>query len=197
MIFRMGLKPVTCILLALLFCAVKRADSVGNAQDSAPGPQPGDLKSLKAELSQYRTWTPVNAKPVLMDTVVSVACAAPNIGAPNPHSNKYIRVYVNEVGRAAMMSEKYPRFPQGSIIVKEKLSEATSRLPELLTIMVKRNEGYDQGNGNWDYLVVNADGSRVERPANVKSCQACHLANKESDYVSRIYLPKEIREKLK
>ncbi|HST20825.1 MAG TPA: cytochrome P460 family protein [Blastocatellia bacterium] len=190
MISRIGLKTIICILLVLSFCALERVDS----QVSAPS---DDLESLKAELSKYKTWTLVNPKPVLMDPVVAVACAAPNTSAPNPHSNKYIRVYVNEVGSAAMMSEKHPRFPQGSIIVKEKLSEATSRLPELLTIMVKRNEGYDQGNGDWDYLVVNGDGSRVERPTNVRSCQACHLAHKESDYVSRIYLPKDIREKLK
>ena len=197
MIFRMGLKTVICVLLALLFCAVERVNYLSNAQASAPGSQSDDLESLKAELSKYRTWTLVNAEPVLMDPVVAVACAAPNTSAPNPHSNKYIRVYVNEAGSRAMMSEKHPRFPQGSIIVKEKLSEATSRLPELLTIMVKRNEGYDQGNGDWDYLVVNGDGSRVERPTDVRSCQACHLAHKESDYVSRIYLPKDVREKLK
>jgi cytochrome P460 len=197
MILRMGLKTLICILLVLLFCAVKRAGSLNNALCYAPSPQPDDLESLKAELSKYRTWTLVNPQPVLMDPVVATDCAAPNIRTPSPHSNKYILVYVNGVGRAAMMSEKYPRFPPGSIIIKEKLSEKTSRLPELLTIMVKRSEGYDQGNGNWDYLVVDGDSSRVERPTNVRSCQACHLAHKETDYVSRIYLPKGIREKLK
>ena len=197
MVLRTGLKTIICISLVLLFCAVKQAGSLNNAQDPAPRLQPDDLESLKAELSKYKTWTLVNPKPVLMDQVAAAACAAPNIGTLSPHSNKYILVYVNEVGRAAMMSKKSPRFPQGTIIVKEKLSEETSRLPELLTVMVKRGEGYDQGNGNWDYLVVSGDGSRVERPANVRSCQTCHLAHKGSDYVSRIYLPNSVRERLK
>ena len=197
MIFRTALKTIICILLVLLFCAVKEAGSLNNAQYSAPGPPSDDFESLKAELSKYRTWTLVNPQPLLMDKVVATACAAPNISTPSPHSNKYILVYVNDVGKAAMMSEKHPKFPPGSIIVKEKLSEKINRLPELLTIMVKRSEGYDQANGNWDYLVVDGDSSRIERPANVRSCQTCHLAHKETDYVSRIYLPKDVREKLK
>jgi hypothetical protein len=95
------------------------------------------------------------------------------------------------------MSEKHPRFPEGSIIVKAKSSEETSGLPELLTIMVKRGEGYDQRNGNWEYLVMAGDGSKVERPTNVESCQHCHLTSKDTDYVSRVYLPNAVREKLR
>ena len=96
-----------------------------------------------------------------------------------------------------MMSEMYPKFPQGSIIVKAKSSGEANRPPELLTIMVKQGEGYDQGNGNWEYLVMDGSASKVERPTNVESCRACHLARKETDYVSRAYLPKTVREKLR
>lgn len=197
MILRTGSRAKVCILLVLLFCAANQCDPLSYAQAPAPKPRPDDLESLKVELFKYRNWTLVNPEPVLMDAVAAVACAAPGITPPSPHSNKYIRVYVNETGRAAMMSEKHPRFPQGSIIVKEKLGEATGRLPELLTVMVKRGEGYDRRNGDWEYLVANGDSLRVERPANAKSCQMCHLTHKESDYVSRIYLPKDVREKLK
>lgn len=197
MMFKPGLKTISCILLVLLFCAARWAGSLNEAQYSASGLQASDLESLKAELSRYRTWTLVNPQPVLLDPVLAADCAAANIRVRSPHSNKYISVYVNDVGRTAMMSEMYPRFPQGSIIVKAKSSGETSRLPELLTIMVKRGEGYDQGNGNWEYLVMDGNGSRVERPANVESCQVCHLARKETDYVSRVYLPKAVREKLR
>ena len=196
MIFRMRLKAV-CILLALSFGIVVSAGCFNHVESSGARRQSDDIESLKAELAKYRNWTLVNPQPVLMDPIVAVACAAPSIGTPSPHSNKYVLVYVNEAGKAAMMSEKHPRFPPGAIIVKEKFSEETNRLPELLTIMVKRAEGFDPGNGNWEYWVAEGDLSRVQRPGNVKSCQGCHLAKKETDYVSRIYLPKEIREKLK
>jgi hypothetical protein len=185
------------MLLVLLFCIANRAGSQNQTQYSASGSQASDLESLKTDLTRYRTWTLVNPQPVLMDPVLSAACAAANIRVGSPHSNKYISVYVNDLGRKAMMFEKYPKFPQGSIIVKAKSSGETSGHPELLTIMVKQSEGYDQGNGNWEYLVMDGDGSRVERPTNVESCQACHLAHKETDYVSRVYLPKAVREKLR
>ena len=189
-------KTIMFTLLVLSLCVVMWAGSPNEAQYSAPT-QPSDLESIKAELSRYRTWTQVNPQPVLMDPIVAAACAPPNISAHNPHSNKYVSVYVNDVGRPAMLSEKYPKFPPGSIIVKEKLSDARSGLPELLTIMVKRDEAFDPGNGNWEYLVMDGGGSRVERPTNVESCRTCHLANKATDYVSRIYLPKDVREELK
>ena len=195
--FKPGLKTISCMLLVLLFCAAKWAGSHSEAKHSAAGSQAGDLESLKAELSGYKKWTLVNPRPVLMDPVVAAGCAAANIRDRSPHSNKYISVYVNEVGRTAMMAEKNPRFPQGSIIVKAKSSEESGEVPELLTVMVKRGEEYDQGNGNWEYLVMDGDGSRVERPANVESCQRCHLARKDTDYVSRVYLPKAQREKLR
>src|SRR5436190_3510813 len=197
MMSKTGLKTISCLLAVLLFCAANWAGSLNKAQYSASGLQASDLESLKEELLGYRTWTLVNPRPVLMDAVVAADCAAPNIRSRSPHSNKYISVYVNDVGRTAMMAERYPRFPQGSIIVKAKSSEGTGGLPELLTIMVKRGKGYDQGNGNWEYLVMDGNGSRVERPANVESCQRCHLAHKDSDYVSRVYLPRTVREKLR
>ena len=195
--FKPGLTTISCILLTMLFCGAKWAGSLSEAQSSASGSRASDLDQLKAELSRYKTWTLVNPQPALLDPVLAADCAAPSIRVRNPHSNKYISVYVNDAGRTAMMSEKYPRFPSGSIIVKAKSSEETSGLPELLTIMVKRGEGYDQGNGNWEYLVMDGDGSKVERPTNVESCQRCHLARKDTDYVSRVYLPNSIREKLR
>jgi len=192
-----GLKTILCLLLVLTFCGVKRSDAVNQTQGSASGLQTADLESIKAQLSGYRTWTLVNPRPVLLDSVRATDCAAPSIRVPDPHSNKYISVYVNDAGRQAMMSEKYPRFPQGSIIVKAKSNEGTSGRPELLTIMVKQGKGYDHVNGDWQYLVMDGDGKKLETPGNIQSCQRCHLARKDTDYVSRAYLPGAVREKLK
>lgn len=181
MISKSALKTTICIGIVVL-CTLR--DFAGTGASTTQGK---DQLSLKDELSKHREWTLVNPKPVLMDPAASVACAAPG-GGGGPHSNKYISVYVNEVGRTAMMSEKYPKFPEGSIIVKEKLSEVTSIVPELMTIMVKRGEGFDSTNGNWEYWIMSGNGSTLEKPANVASCQSCHLRQKNTDFVSRIYL---------
>jgi Cytochrome P460 len=133
----------------------------------------------------------------LLDPVMSRLCAAQDTGVGDPHAKKYISVYVNDIGRTAMMSEKSPRFPQGSIIVKAKSSGEAADVPELVTIMVKRAEGYDRENGNWEYLVMNGDGSRLEKPANVESCRRCHFVHRGTDFVSRVYLPASVREKLR
>ena len=190
------LKITTCVLAIAMAGALKWIDPP-TTQPAKTEAQAAYLESVRTQLSTYKTWTLVNPEPVLMDPIVAADCAAPNLGARSPHSNKYVAVYVNDAGRHAMMFEKYPSFPEGSIIVKEKLDSKTSQVPELLTIMIKRGEGYDPGNGNWEYLVMDGRGSRVEKPASVEKCQSCHLVNKRTDYVSRIYLPKEIREKLK
>jgi hypothetical protein len=195
--FKTGLKIIAGISSMLLFSALQCADSLGIAQQHKSGPQSTNPALLKAELSRYKTWTLVNPKPVLMDPIVATDCAAPNAIFRGPHVNKFISVYVNDAGKAAMMSEKSPKFPQGSIIVKEKLGRETGQHPELLTVMVKREDGYDRENGNWEYLIMYGDRSRVEKPANVERCQACHQAHKETDYVSRIYLPNDVRKNLK
>ena len=115
----------------------------------------------------------------------------------NPHRDKFITVYVNDIGRHAMMQEKVPRFPQGSVIVKEKLPSQDSSTPELLTAMTKREPGYDPQNGDWEYMALDGTGKSVQARGKLESCQACHMMVKATDYVSRNYLPREVWDKLK
>ena len=62
-----------------------------------------------------------------------------------------------------MMADLHPEFPQGSMIVKEKLSSREDQTPELLTAMVKREEGYNPGSGDWEYLVLDGSVSKIEK----------------------------------
>ncbi len=90
-----------------------------------------------------------------------------------------------------MMNEKIPKFPEGSVIVKEKsLSENSSSL-ELLTVMIKQKKGFNATTGDWEYMVVNGAGTKVEGRGNLENCQSCHILNKQTDYVFRSYLPEE------
>jgi hypothetical protein len=153
------------------------------------------------EIAGYRTWTRVNAEPQLMPDQVSALCAAPvpsRADAPaNPHRHKYLMVYVNDTGRQAMLEQKNPAFPEGSVIVKEKLSEKSSQTPELLTVMIKHRTGFNPANGDWEYMVVDGTGTNVSAHGKLENCQSCHSAKPETDYVFRTYLPREVMTKLK
>ena len=150
----------------------------------------------------YRQWTRVNPVPADIPSALARLCAplTPKLlemKSSDPHKDKFITVYVNELGTHAMMHERNPRFPQGSVIVKEKLQSRESTSPELLTVMIKREPGYNPGNGDWEYMALDGDGKEVRARGRLEKCQACHQMAEHSDYVHRNYLPAEVREKLK
>ena len=118
-----------------------------------------------------------------------------------------IRVYVNKVGEKPMMTQKTPHFPPGSVIVKQKWGIISSKnpnadksqppklsaSPELLTVMIKHRAGYAPANGDWEYMLTDGAGEKVTQRGQIESCQGCHRPYKESDYVTRVYLPAEVR----
>lgn len=152
------------------------------------------------EINGYRAWTLVNPQPVYISSVVNLLCRAPTAAnradeANNPHMRKLISVYVNDVGRQAMMTERNPKFPIGAVIVKEKLLPDKKDAPELLTVMVKREHGYNPASGDWEYMVVNGAGTKIEARGKLENCQACHVSVKDSGFVYRSYAPDELRGK--
>jgi hypothetical protein len=151
------------------------------------------------EIAGYRSWTKVNAEPQLMPDRVATLCAPITAlrVANNPHQNKYLTVYVNELGRNAMLGQLRPVFPEGSVIVKEKLAKKTSQTPELMTVMIKRGKGFNPGSGDWEYMVVDGSGTKVLDQGKLKDCQACHELNAGTGYVFRTYLSDEGYKRLK
>jgi hypothetical protein len=149
----------------------------------------------------YKTWTKFNAEPVRMEPLPAWLCAAPMPNSSqqmSPHLQKYITVYVNDTGKAAMAQEKEPHFPVGSVIVKEKLSKPDSKSPELMTVMVKKEKGYNPGSGDWDYLVLDGTGKKVTAQGKLEKCQSCHQDAASNDYVFRgYYLSKQRRSVLR
>ncbi len=136
------------------------------------------------ELKDYRKWHKVNPKPVKMLPSVATLCAPPQAPtSPNPHQDRYLTVYVNERGSAAMASTT-ASFPVGSIIVKEKLPTPSATQPELLTVMVKREQGYFPEGGDWEYRVYDGQLRQMEA-GRLTLCAACH--QKAVDWVFRDY----------
>ena len=153
-------------------------------------------------IAGYRHWTRVNPEPTLVVAQNAAACAmlvsSPTAAPGSPHGpDKYITVYVNDIGRHAMLEEESPHFPQGSIVIKEKLTTAKSTKPELLTVMLKRESGFNPESGDWEYLVFDGSGQSIQQRGKLENCQTCHKLDESTDYISRSYLPFEARRRLK
>ena len=161
---------------------------------SAPTVPENDLTTL----AKYRQWTLVNPTPELMAPLPAISCAIiPGRQEPSPHLHKYVSVFVNPVGREQMMTKREPKFPVGSMIVKEKLGKPDSTTPEVLTVMIKREAGYYPENGDWEYLVLNGTASTIVERGKLERCSGCHRYYKHSDFVTRTYLPQTVRSELK
>ena len=148
------------------------------------------------QLSGYRKWFRVTPKPIYLDHEIASLCviASPEqvaVSTGNPHDRKFFTVYVNAVAKNTMMKGKPSIFPVGSIIVKEKLPSEKSKSPELLTVMLKRQKGYNSANGDWEYLVLNGTASKIQSRGALQNCQSCHAFRKETDFVFGTYLPAE------
>ncbi|HEX2270196.1 MAG TPA: cytochrome P460 family protein [Pyrinomonadaceae bacterium] len=172
--------------LALTGCAV--------ATKSSPGVPESDL----AKLANYRRWTLVNPTPQLMAPLPAISCAIiPGRNEPSPHLNKYVSVFVNPVGREEMMTMHHPKFPVGTMIVKEKHGSPDSTKPELLTAMIKRGPGYNPESGDWEYLVLDGAASKIVEQGKLTRCSGCHNLYQRTDFVTRTYLPETVRNELK
>ena len=193
----MGRKALTGTVVIAISLVVVAA---GFLQPSAmPRAEGDDTNNILAQFAGYRQWALVNPTPAIMDQRAARACGivrTPDTTSLNPHSTRYISVYVNRIGQEAMMKRLNPVFPEGSIIVKEKFMNQFAKTPELLTVMVKHKEGYNRETGDWEYLMTDGAASRLEQRGKLERCNSCHNSYKESDYVTRTYLPREIRQKL-
>jgi hypothetical protein len=154
-----------------------------------------DFRFDAAQLKDGATWVQVNAEPYQMSPAVAAMCAPIVLSEPNssrnPHAAAFITVYVNKVGREAMFAQQAERFPEGSIIVKEKFKSPEDRKPLLYTIMRKRNAGYNPKVGDWEFSVVGADGTQLQSIGKLENCQGCHVGKSESDFVYRPYVKTE------
>lgn len=164
---------------------------------------PAKILDATGEIVGYKSWTKVNEKPEIVESKLAILCTRPtqaqiDSDAKNLHNDKFINVYINDIGKNEMMTKKNPVFPVGTVIVKEKLTTSESKEAELLTVMIKREKNYNPNIGDWEFLTFNGAGTETTARGKLENCQACHLVEKSTDYVSRRgYLPVEVWRKLK
>ena len=172
--------------------SVALADGTKSSDSKAPSPEPGSVESFK----DYHKWRRVNAEPYYVAPIPAAACAAAVVRSDddaNPHLAKYIVVYVNRKGAHTLYDAERKSFPVGSMIVKEKHPARDSKTPELLTAMVKREAGYNPDNGDWQYVALSGDATKVTASGKLENCQSCHESVKDQDYVFGDYVPKQTR----
>ena len=183
----------------VLLCAGLLGASGAFAVQAGSAPSPSEPPF---SVTGYKQWTRVNKKPHRVTSALAMLCRSLTPEekaemASDPHKDKYVTVYVNKIGRAAMLYQKTPLFPQGSVIVKEKRAKPDSKSPELLTVMRKREKGYNPVAGDWEYLVLSGTGEKMEARGRLANCQSCHARWKETDHVSRVYFTDKMRSKFR
>lgn len=99
-------------------------------------------------------------------------------------------VWVNNIGREAMTSEKPAKFPLGSVIVREKFKRQDDTQPELVAVMVKRGAGFSPKSGDWEYLLINGELTRTRDRQKKGSCSACHSQQEARDFVFPVTITK-------
>jgi hypothetical protein len=167
----------------------KRAKSPASAASRVTSRRPID---------GYLRWQKVTPSPVYILPSVFADCAAPVAPAtrePSPHTGGYISVYVNRPGSQPLLNVAHPRFPVGSVIVKEKRVKADDPHPLLMTVMEKKPAGFAPKDGDWEYSVYLPGGKQV-KPTTVENCRSCHAQVKETDFVFRSYLPDNVQSRL-
>ena len=142
-------------------------------------------------VTKYRDWTLTNKNPYYVKPLPASLCASAI--TVQPHAGWYIRVFVNSAGKKAFLQKGNSAFPEGAIIVKEKLLSRSSTDPTLLTVMVKREKGFNPKQGDWEYALFMGKDLKLQERGKLASCQGCHAQQHKSDYVFRTYLTENDR----
>ena len=157
------------------------------------------LRSRRLQAGSRRKIVRVTAKPfhVAATEMVWVLCTSdPAAGtsqppqAQNPHEG-WIHVYVTRQGEEVIRTGKGV-YPPGTIILKQKLSDAAGKKAEFFTGMVKRAKGYDPEAGDWEFFVMNAEATIARPPLNVQSCVDCHAPFRTGLCLRKRYLTAKV-----
>lgn len=139
----------------------------------------GDRNVLKAsDFTDFETWYKVNAEPLVGE-------AGGLLQGKHLERGGIREVYVNEVGRPVFEGRRQLPFPEGTIIVKDTFHltpEGGKGKRWNITVMRKREAGYDPQEGDWEYATAGARKNLRVR-GRWKLCIDCHRIAADKDYV--------------
>jgi hypothetical protein len=152
--------------------------------DSAP--PSSDLK-LPDQLKSYKTWRAASDPfPVPYELWIQCALTSREQEAKaaqqhGPHNRLQVQMFTNAVASTLFYTSSPGRFPEGSIVVKEK-SVAGAKSPSAIAAMIKGAPGSHPRSGDWEFVYVTSQGSAVATDA----CRDCHAAA-PTDFLFRSY----------
>ena len=150
-----------------------------------------DIKALASNYSSLKLMTP---EPVFVNPELAALCVGASEESVNRaridngvHANCSAQIYMNE--QAANAFNNGLSYPAGSVVIKEKSTNGFRRKSDNTWTgegsgvggMVKREHGFDNYNGNWEYFYVETD-SEIQ-VGKLDSCIDCHRRAKKTDFV--------------
>ncbi len=187
------LKKLTGLLVILVpvGCHDKPPGNAAIQLADGHGIVPGDIAKISAEYKDLKLMTP---EPVFVNPELAMLCVGASKAMADsakvdhgPHANCSVNVFMND--RAAKAFNQKSAYPVDAIIVKEKqmLGYRTeghgkwNGAGDGVGGMIKREEGYDPSNGDWEYFYFDTiDNIESGRMSN---CIECHARAKDTDYV--------------
>jgi hypothetical protein len=160
------------------------------AQSAVPLPgdaaSKGEVAALPRSLAEYTTWRRLTPDGYSIPPQLALLCTAPapapspkSVEVFGPHANTFVRVFANPAAAGALNSRGV--FPEGSILVKEKLRDVRSGIPAAHGVMIKRRKGFNPDTADWEFLFYPS-----ERSASFTSCSNCHRSA-QHDFVFGSY----------
>jgi len=196
-----GVRALSCVML-LAFAAYSRG---AEPSLNAPAAFESDKPTAVWAAANYQDFERITPTPVLADPTLLMACTTltqagidQQLAKEGPHALTKISVFMNEVAAHAFRA-KDPRYPVGSIIVKEKAQSGTGPIKGKYRLdgpsgsadtlarmagsggMIKRAPGYDPAHGDWEYFYF-TDPKSVEH-GKLATCVECHERARMTDRV--------------
>jgi hypothetical protein len=148
------------------------------------GAKPAAMSVLPPSLAEYPTWQRLTPEGYSIPPQLAALCTAPapgpspqTIAKYGPHANTYVRVFANPLAARAL--DSHGEFPEGAIVVKEKLSNPTT--PSAEGVMIKRARGFNPATADWEFRFYPSD-----RSATFTNCSDCHRSARH-DFVFGSY----------
>lgn len=143
---------VPAALLALAACA-----SLGTPADEA------HVSDLWERMQGYENWEQVEGWEGIVFSVDGT-------------HGQYVQIWANDVAMGDLAA-----LPVGSIVVKEGYSDEAGDGLKAITVMERREAGYDPDNGDWFWGRYGADGSPTHA-GRVGFCSDCHADDATGDH---------------
>ena len=123
----------------------------------------------------YRAFVRLTKEPRHVAPLTAVLCRPPGADqqaaekkATGPHYQAYVHIYASPAAATAL-SQSAKEFPEGAILVKEKLGlEGGTEVAG----MIKRAKGFDPANGDWEYFFHDEAGKLTL--GKMANCADCH-----------------------